>query len=216
MSSTNNSVPTLNSLVTQADALMKSPPAADADFLAITVFFNEATTIKCSLLVYYSLSSHVNFYHDFEQFISGLVIQFHFTDQWLSVFCVETTRLQAAASGNYHLTSDQILGGLAVLPPIRYRIDKDILMSSALFSPVLSATKSIPGLPKSTSGGSTAVTLKDTSITPDRSGSPSPTSGSASLVSSADWTIPSSTDPVTCLQSVYTCNFAKCINTCLA
>ncbi|KAK0487191.1 hypothetical protein IW261DRAFT_1558195 [Armillaria novae-zelandiae] len=61
-------------------------------------------------------------------------------------------------------------------------------MSSAPFSPVLSAMKSIPGSPKSASGSSTAVTLKDTSITPDRSGSPSPTSGSASL-------IPSSTDP---------------------
>ncbi|KAK0465692.1 hypothetical protein IW261DRAFT_1574905 [Armillaria novae-zelandiae] len=46
MSSTNNSVPTLNSLVTRADALMKSPPAADADFLAITAFFNEAATIN--------------------------------------------------------------------------------------------------------------------------------------------------------------------------
>ncbi|KAK0485621.1 hypothetical protein IW261DRAFT_1559052 [Armillaria novae-zelandiae] len=195
MSSTNNPVPTLNSLVAWVDALMKSPPAADADFLAITAFFNEAATIKCSLLVYYSSSSCVNFYHDFEQFISGLVIQFHFTDQWLSVFHVETTRLWAAASGNYHLTGDQILGGLEVLPPIRYRIDEDILMSSAPFSPVLSATKSIPGSPKSTSGGSTAVTLKDASITPDRSGSPSPTSGSASPVSSADWTLPSSTDP---------------------
>ncbi|KAK0487190.1 hypothetical protein IW261DRAFT_1558191 [Armillaria novae-zelandiae] len=46
MSSTNNSIPTLNSLVAQADALMKSPPVADADFLAITTFFNEAVTIK--------------------------------------------------------------------------------------------------------------------------------------------------------------------------
>ncbi|KAK0474583.1 hypothetical protein IW261DRAFT_1568589 [Armillaria novae-zelandiae] len=173
MSSTNNSIPTLNSLIAWADALMKSPPAADTDFLVITVFFNEAVTIKCSLLVYYSSSSHVNFYHNFEQFISRLVIQFHFTDQWLSVFCVETTHLWTAANGSYHLTGDQILGGLEVL----------------------SATKSILGSPKSTSGGSPAVMLKDTSITPARSGSPSPTSGSASLVSSADWMIPSSMDP---------------------
>ncbi|KAK0464035.1 hypothetical protein IW261DRAFT_1427505 [Armillaria novae-zelandiae] len=136
MSSTNNSIPTLNSLVAQVDALMKSPPAADADFLAITAFFNKVATIK---------------------FISRLVIQFHFTDQWLSIFCVETTRLWAAASGNYHLTGDQILGELEVLPPIRYRIDEDILMSSTPFSPVLSATKSILGLPKSASGGSTAI-----------------------------------------------------------
>ncbi|KAK0462750.1 hypothetical protein IW261DRAFT_1428036 [Armillaria novae-zelandiae] len=128
MSSTTNSIPTLNSLVARVDVLIKSPPAADTDFLAITAFFNEAATIK---------------------FISGLVIQFHFTDQWLSVFRVETTRLQAATSGNYHLTGDQIL--------------------------VLSTTKSILGSPKSTSGSSTAVTLKDTSITPDRSGSSSPT-----------------------------------------
>ncbi|KAK0487151.1 hypothetical protein IW261DRAFT_1558089 [Armillaria novae-zelandiae] len=195
MSSNNNFIPTLNSLITQADALMKSPPAANTDFLAITAFFNEAATIKCSLLAYYSSSSHVKFYHDCEQFISGLVIQFYFTDQWLSIFYVETTHLRAATSGNYNLTSDQILGGLEVLPPIRYRIDEDILMSSTLFSLVLSTMKSIPGSPKSSSGSSTAVTLKDTSITPDRSSSPSPTSGSASLVSSADWMIPSLTDP---------------------
>ncbi|KAK0218875.1 hypothetical protein IW262DRAFT_1462407 [Armillaria fumosa] len=110
-SNINNSIPTLNSLVAKADALMKAPPAANTDFLAVTAFFNDVATVKCSLLAYYLSSSCIKFYQDFEQFISRLVFQFQFTGQWFSIFHVETTCLQAAVSGQYHLTGDVLGNG---------------------------------------------------------------------------------------------------------
>ncbi|KAK0216006.1 hypothetical protein IW262DRAFT_1464414 [Armillaria fumosa] len=49
-SSINSSIPTLNSLITKTDALMKAPLIVDAEFFTLTAFFNEAVTVKVSVI----------------------------------------------------------------------------------------------------------------------------------------------------------------------
>ncbi|KAK0479263.1 hypothetical protein IW261DRAFT_1420002 [Armillaria novae-zelandiae] len=110
-----NSVPTLKSLVDRADELMKSPPVESSRFPVLAAFFDEAAMVKCAFLVYYPSSARVNFYKDFESFLAGQIVQWGFTEQWASVFHVESSRLCIAASGPYSLSGDQITDGLEVL-----------------------------------------------------------------------------------------------------
>ncbi|KAK0472378.1 hypothetical protein IW261DRAFT_1570967 [Armillaria novae-zelandiae] len=161
-----NSAPTLKSLIDCVDELMKSPPIESSRCPVLAAFFDEAAMVKCAFLVYYPSSARVNFHMDFESFLAGQIVQWGFTEQWASIFHIESSHLRIAASGPYSLSGDQITNGLEVLPVIRYQIDDDIQMSLAPFSPVLGASKSVPGSSKSPGGSSTTVTLQDNAFAP--------------------------------------------------
>ncbi|KAK0430319.1 hypothetical protein EV421DRAFT_1744183 [Armillaria borealis] len=113
---------------------------------------------------------------------------------------IESNRIQASVSGRYSLSGTQIVDALATLPPLRIRVDDDIQMSSAPFTPeVQTAPVSSDAASASASKDPEPEIREETPLRDTGAVSPS-------TVSSADWVLPS---PVAAASAPFIEQFAE-------
>ncbi len=102
---------------------------------------------------------------------------------------IESNRLKPSVGGQYSLSGNQILNGLEILPPLHYRIDDNIQMLSAPFTPNIAPSKEVQtaslspdAVSASASQDANMVFEEETTVRSARAVSPS-------MVSSTDWVV---------------------------
>ncbi len=102
---------------------------------------------------------------------------------------IESNHLKPSVGGQYSLSGNQILNGLEILPPLCYRINDDIQMSSALFTSNIAPSKEVQtaslspdAISASASQDANMVFEEETPVRDTHAVSPS-------MVSSADWVV---------------------------
>ncbi len=102
---------------------------------------------------------------------------------------IKSNHLQPSVGGQYSLSGNQILNGLEIPPSLHYRIDNDIQMSSALFTPNVAPSKEVQtsslspdAVSASASQDANLVFKEETPVRDAHAISPS-------TVSSADWVV---------------------------
>ncbi|SJL16880.1 uncharacterized protein ARMOST_20410 [Armillaria ostoyae] len=199
-------IPSLVSLVTRADNVMRHPLELNALLPRVTMYFDEAAKVKFFIETYYPSALNEIFFKNFENVVEGCISRFNFRKTWETMLQIESNRIKASVSGRYSLSGTQIVDALATLPPLRIRVDDDIQMSSAPFTPVLASSKEVQTAPVS-SGAASASASKDPE--PEiREETPLRDTGavSPSTVSSADWVLPS---PVAAASAPFIEQFAE-------
>ncbi|SJL17304.1 uncharacterized protein ARMOST_20853 [Armillaria ostoyae] len=183
-------IPSLVSLVTHADTVMHHPLELNALLPRIMAYFDEAAKIKFFIKTYYPSVLNEIFFKKFENIMEGCISRFNFRKTWETMLQIESNHIQTFISGHYSISGTQIVDALVTLPPLRIRVDNDIQMLSAPFTPVLATSKEVQTVPTS-SDAMSASALKDPEPeireeTPLRDTD----AMSPSTVSSADWVLP--------------------------
>ncbi|KAK0431145.1 hypothetical protein EV421DRAFT_1912111 [Armillaria borealis] len=182
-------IPSLVSLVTRADTVMRHPLELNALLPHVTAYFDEVAKVKFYIETYYPSMLNEIFFTNFENVVEGCISRFNFHKTWDTMLQIESEHIKASASGRYSLS-----------------VDDDIQMLSAPFTPVLATSKEVQTAPVS-SDATSASASKDPELeireeTPLRdTGAMSP-----SMVSSADWVLPS---PVAMAPTPFIEQFAK-------
>ncbi|KAK0445254.1 hypothetical protein EV421DRAFT_1734928 [Armillaria borealis] len=148
---------------------MHHPLELNALLPCVTAYFDEAAKVKFYIETYYPSTLNEIFFMNFENIVEGCISQFNFCKTWDTMLQIESDHIKASISGHYSLSGNQIVDAFATLPPLRIRVDNDIQMLSAPFTPVLATSKEVQTAPE--------TPLRDT-------GAMSP-----STVSSADWVL---------------------------
>ncbi|KAK0421585.1 hypothetical protein EV421DRAFT_1747225 [Armillaria borealis] len=190
-------IPSLVSLVTRADNVMRHPLELNALLPRVTAYFDEAAKVKFFIETYYPSALNEIFFKNFESVVEGCISRFN---------SIESDRIKASVSGRYSISGNQIVDAFATLPPLRIRVDDDIQMSSAPFTPVLATSKEVQTAPVSSDAASASAS-KDPE--PEiREETPLRDTGamSPSTVSSADWVLPS---PVAAAPAPFIEQFAE-------
>ncbi len=130
--------------------------------------------------MHYPSALKEEFFKSFEAVVDGWVSKFNFRETWDTMLKIESNCLKPSVSGQYSLSSNQILNGLEILPPLRYCIDDDIQMSSAPFTPNIAPSKEVQTM--SLSPDANMVFEEGTPVRDVRAVSPS-------TVSSTDWVV---------------------------
>ncbi len=102
---------------------------------------------------------------------------------------IESDCLKFSVGGRYSISGDQILNALEVLPPLRYRIDDDIQMSSAPFTPNVAPSKEVQTAPLSSDAASASASQGAVLVLEEETPARETRAVSPSMVSSADWVV---------------------------
>ncbi|SJL06231.1 uncharacterized protein ARMOST_09567 [Armillaria ostoyae] len=199
-------IPSLVSLVTRADNVMRHPLELNALLPRVMAYFDEAAKVKFFIETYYPSALNEIFFKNFENIVEGCISRFNFRKTWEMMLQIESNRIKASVSGRYSLSGTQIVDALVTLPPLRIRVDDDIQMLSAPFTPVLATSKEVQTAPVSSDAASASAS-KDPE--PEiREETPLRDTGamSPSTVSSADWVLPS---PVAAASAPFIEQFAE-------
>ncbi len=125
----------------------------------------------------------------FEAVVDGCVSKFNFRETWDTMLKIESDRLKFSVGGRYSISGNQILDALEVLPPLHYRIDDDIQMSSAPFTPNVAPSKEVQTAPLSSDAASASASQGADLVLEEETPARETRAVSPSTVSSADWVV---------------------------
>ncbi len=125
----------------------------------------------------------------FKAVIDGWVFKFNFRNTWDTMLKIKSNRLKLSVGGQYSLSSNQILNGLEILPPLRYRIDDDIQMLSALFTPNIAPSKEVQTASLSPDAASASASQDANMVFEEETTVRDTCAISPSTVSSVDWVV---------------------------
>ncbi|KAK0438393.1 hypothetical protein EV421DRAFT_1738450 [Armillaria borealis] len=177
--------------ILQHGLIMRHPLELNALLPRIMAYFDEVAKVKFYIETYYPSALNEIFFTNFENGMEGCISRFNFHKTWETMLQIKSERIKASVSGCYSLSGNQIVDAFATLPPLRIRVDDDIQMSSAPFTPILATSKEVQTVPMSSDAASASAS-KDPE--PEiREETPLRDTGamSPSTVSSADWVLPS-------------------------
>ncbi|PBK62359.1 hypothetical protein ARMSODRAFT_1024961 [Armillaria solidipes] len=147
----------LVSLVTRAGNVLRHPLEFNAQLLCVTEYFDEAAKVKSFIKLYYPSVLEELFFKEFEMVVDGCISHFNFHKTWDTMLQIESNCIKVSVSGRYSISGNQIVDALATLPPLRIRVDNDIQMSSAPFTPVLTTSKEVQTVPVSSDTASASA-----------------------------------------------------------